>query len=162
MTVPHTAIDEALALLPPNFDTPEARAMMIAIGLQESRFIHRRQVRGPARGFWQFELGGGVAGVLNHPASRDLAAKVCASRGVDVEQRAVYDQLAHDDVLAAAFARLLLWTDRRRLPELGSTNNAWDYYLYSWRPGRPHPKSWPDLYAQALLELQRGKQCSQP
>ena len=28
--------------------------MLLAIGLQESRFVHRRQIGGPACGFWQF------------------------------------------------------------------------------------------------------------
>ena len=31
------------------FDTPEARAMLYAIAMQESRVLHRRQVGGPAR-----------------------------------------------------------------------------------------------------------------
>ncbi|WP_199533145.1 hypothetical protein [Thiopseudomonas alkaliphila] len=61
-----TAIDPALALLPARMKSKKAVVMMLAIGLQESRFIHRRQIKGPARGFWQFEKGGGVYGVLNH------------------------------------------------------------------------------------------------
>src|SRR4051794_29101708 len=32
---------------------------------------------GPARGRWQFECGGGVAGVLSHAASKNLAIAVC-------------------------------------------------------------------------------------
>ena len=57
-----------LKLLPPKFDTPEARVMMLAIGMQESRFLHRKQIGGPARGFFQFEEGGGVqsGGPWNH------------------------------------------------------------------------------------------------
>ncbi len=42
------------SLLPPEYDTPAARRLMIAIGLQESRFKARRQMgQGPARSFWQ-------------------------------------------------------------------------------------------------------------
>lgn len=41
-----TAINPALALLPATMDTPEARIMLLAIGLQESRFEHRRQLVG--------------------------------------------------------------------------------------------------------------------
>lgn len=53
-------LDPALKLLP-SMDSVRARMMLLAIGLQESRFEHRRQLgNGPARGFWQFESGGGV------------------------------------------------------------------------------------------------------
>ena len=55
-----------------------------------------------------------------------------------------------DDVLAAAFARLLLFTDPAKLPKLGDADGAWQLYLRTWRPGKPHPHTWPDLYAQAL------------
>ncbi|MDO9596745.1 MAG: hypothetical protein Q7J47_03395 [Azoarcus sp.] len=154
MTVPNAAISEALSLLPPRLDTPAARVTMVAIGLQESRFLYRRQLRGPARGFWQFERGGGVIGVLSHPASRPLAAVLCADRQVDYTSAAVYERLEHDDVLAAGFARLLLWTDRRPIPPAGASEAAWSYYLDLWRPGKPHPQTWPGLYARALVETE--------
>ena len=47
-------LDPAAKLLP-GMDSAKARVMLLAIGLQESRFEHRRQIGGPARGFWQFE-----------------------------------------------------------------------------------------------------------
>ena len=152
-TVIDTAIAPALALLPANRDTREARVMLLASGLQESRFLHRRQIGGPARGFWQFEQGGGVRGVLMHPFSRDLAYSVCDEREVAATARDVYNTLEHDDVLAAAFARLLLWTDFQRLPSLGDAEGAWALYLRTWRPGKPHPETWPDLYRQAVAEV---------
>ena len=156
MTVPHAAINEALSLLPPEMGGPKARVMLIAIGLQESRFEHRRQIGGPARGFWQFEHGGGVVGVLTHPASRELAARLCEVRGVKSDSRLVYNRLEHDDVLAAGFARLLLFTDRRRLPELGDAVAAWKYYMHNWRPGKPHPETWDELYHAAVAEVEEG------
>ncbi len=81
-TITETAITPALALLPATMDTPAARVMLLAIGLQEGRFMHRRQIGGPARGFWQFEKGtrasrGGVWGVFLHAASRDHLATLC-------------------------------------------------------------------------------------
>lgn len=140
----------AYTLLPARMNTPTANAMLLAIGLQESRLAHRRQIGGPARGLWQFEPGGGVRGVLNHPSSARLAAKVCLARTVDTTPSAVYAELEHDDVLAAAFARLLLWTDPRPLPELGDVDASWALYERTWRPGKPHRKTWNALYAQAL------------
>lgn len=145
-----TAIAPALALLPPSMSSSDAQLLLLAIGLQESRFQHRRQIGGPARGFWQFEQGGGVRGVLTHAASRDAARRVCAVRGVEPLSAPVYARLESDDVLAAAFARLLLWTDPARLPAAGDSDGAWALYLRTWRPGKPHPHTWPALYASAL------------
>lgn len=108
---------------------------------------------GPARGFWQFEQGGGVRGVLTHAASAALARQVCEVRGVAPTSAAVYAQLESDDVLAAAFARLLLWTDPARLPAVGDSQGAWDLYARTWRPGKPHPQTWPALHAQAVAEV---------
>ena len=144
------AITPALALLPARMSSPEAEVMLLAIGLQESRLTHRRQIGGPARGLLQFERGGGVAGVLRHPVSRDHAVRVCDARSVAPVPEQVYQRLEHDDVLAMAFGRLLLWTDPARLPELGAVTAAWDLYIRTWRPGRPHRHTWDALYAQAL------------
>lgn len=141
------AIGPALALLPGRMTSPAAKTMLLAIGLQESRFTHREQIGGPARGFWQFEQGGGVHGVLSHAASRDHAASLCQSRNVWPNDRQVYLGLAKDDVLAAGFARLLLWTDPKPLPN--SADDAWKLYLRTWRPGLPHRHTWNDFYEQA-------------
>ncbi|HEY9270001.1 hypothetical protein [Achromobacter sp.] len=150
------AINPALALLPAKMDAPAARVQMLAIGLQESRFLHRRQINGPAMGFWQFERGGGVRGVLTHPASREHAYRICSTRGVEPVAAAVHPALEVDDVLAAAFARLLMWTDAWRLPVVGDEQGAWDMYIRTWRPGKPHPQTWRGVYAQAVVEVGGG------
>ena len=157
------AITPALALLPARMSSPEAEVMLLAIGLQESRFQHRRQLvgspprpAGPAKSFWQAELGGGmVTGLLRYHDDRvrDLAVGLCAVRGVDPSPRAVWDAIEHDDVLAAGLARLLLWTDPGRLPRLGDADGAWQLYVRTWRPGKPHRRTWDALYAQALEEV---------
>ena len=149
------AVHEALRLLPPAMDSKEARLLMYAIGLQESRFTHRAQVidgggKGPARGYWQFERGGGVTGVLRHPASRFWANSVCNARNIPAQPLNVWLALETDDVLAAAFARLLLFTDPARLPAVGEQSESWTYYLRNWRPGKPHPRTWPECYGAAL------------
>lgn len=153
-SIAHDAINPAFALLPAKMDTPEARVQMLAIGLQESRFMYRRQMnQGPAMGYWQFERGGGVKGVLTHPASKALAVEVCKVRGIEPLAMPVWEALEHDDVLAAAFARLLLWTDAMRLPALGNADGAWECYLRNWRPGKPHRQTWDAFYQQALDQL---------
>jgi hypothetical protein len=153
------AVEAALAALPSHFASDPARVIMYAIGLQESRLLHRDQivkgkapgVKGPALGLWQFERGGGVRGVLRHPASQKLAAAAIAHLVNDnlTTERNVWLALEQDDVLAAKFARLLLWTDPRPLPPKGDASAAWNYYIRNWRPGKPHPQTWNALYRAA-------------
>jgi hypothetical protein len=149
-------VGPALGRLPAHMDTPAARVMLLAIGLQESRFLYRRQLGdGPARGYWQFERGtkssrGGVWGVYLHRASSELLRLLCRDRDVAFDPGPIWQQIEHDDVLAAGVARLLLWTHPKALPAVGETYRAWHYYLETWRPGKPHPLTWPALYAQAV------------
>lgn len=115
--------------------------MMVAIALQESRFQHRYQMAGgPARGWWQFERGGGVLGVLTHPASAKRAEVLCETLLIPANTHDVYAAIALNDALACGFARLLLWTDPRGLPTAEA--DGWAYYLRNWRPGKPHPQTW--------------------
>lgn len=148
--IAQVVIPETLALLgQPRLDTPAARAMLLAIGLQESRFEHRVQIGGPAHGYWQFEEGGGVKGVLRHEATKGPIRAVLAARGVADTTRAAYDAIVSDDVLACAFARLLLWTLPGALPARGDPEGGWRQYVDAWRPGKPHRQTWDALYAQA-------------
>lgn len=145
------AVFPALRLLPEKMDTKPARAMMIAIALQESRIRHRAQIGGPARGYWQFEQGGGVRGVLTHAASsphiRAVLKALDYAEGSTPE--ACYVAIQHNDILAACFARLLLWTLPDPLPGATDVEGSWRQYLRAWNPGKPHPASWPRFYSQA-------------
>jgi len=147
-----TIIRPALAELPTKMQGDRAEVMLLSIGLQESRFIYRKQIAGPARGFWQFERAG-VQGVLSHPASDKIALELCAEYAAKSAE-SVHILLESKDVLACQFARLLLFTDPRPLPALGEVMDAWQYYIRNWRPGKPHRKSWGDCYAQAVQTVQ--------
>lgn len=155
-----TAIEPALSLLPERMRSDETIVMLLAIGLQESRFTHTYQIvqgkpsaKGPARGWWQFERMGGVHGVLTHVASKPHALAICRARNVQPTAKDVWERLEHDQILAAAFTRLLLWTDPRSLPKLGDEQGAWDLYMRVWRPGKPHLRTWAACYADALKEV---------
>lgn len=142
MPYPKDAVNESYKLLPMKMDSHFARVNQAAIGQQESGYLVRRQYgNGPARGYWQLEEGGGVKGVMEHKSTAELARSVCHARGVPFVRRAVWESLETDDVLAAAFCRLLMWTDSGKLP----TNEAdgWAMYARTWRPGKPHPDKWP-------------------
>lgn len=141
------------ALLPPAMESISAKAMLIAMGLQESHFEHRVQIGGPAHGFWQFEAGGGVRGVLNHEATSKIIRDVCAVRKVQPFVTDCYKAIVNDDVLACAFARLLLWTVPGRLPDSGEREKGWQQYIEGWRPGKPHRHTWDAFFDRAWQEV---------
>jgi hypothetical protein len=148
-------IPSAYTLLPDAMGTREATVLLLAIALQESKARHRRQILidgspGPARGFWQFERAGGVVGVMTHPATHDHCSAVLNVLCYPIDPMTTYVALEHNDVLAACFARLLLWTDPSRLPLVGQAEESWAYYLRNWRPGKPHPETWRDCYVRAM------------
>lgn len=137
----YSIVRPALLSMPPEYDSPEARVLLIAIGLQESGFRDKVQMVGPARGYWQFEMNG-IRAVLEHPKSQAMATKCCLDAHRAPTVNSVYRTLTDNDVLACQFARLLIYTDPLPLPECNDTLGAWDYYTRNWRPGRPRPDSW--------------------
>jgi hypothetical protein len=160
--ITRTAIEPALHWLPEKMKSNEARVMLLAIGLQESRFEHRYQVlndpkmKGPARSFWQGEQTGGmVAGVMGHPATKQLAQAACTSHDVPFTTRAVWEAIENNDVLAAILARLLLWTEPGSLPRVTDAAGAWALYLRAWRPGA-YDRGSPDERAALRMKWERN------
>ncbi len=141
----------AYSLLPPRYNSPEATAQLLAIGLQESKFLERRQrPSGPARGFWQFEAPT-TRLVLEHPKVGPVLGECLFA----LRYRPPFtteDLMAiinHNDLAAACAARCLLWSDRHALPRQGETDLAWLMYLSAWRPGTPRRDTWDANYAAA-------------
>jgi hypothetical protein len=132
-------------------DSPEARALLLAIAGQESGWSERVQDGGPARGFWQFEKNGGVLGVLTHALTGDMLKAHCAALAISPGLDTIYEAIAWCDPLAYALARLLVWTDPAPLPTVGDAAGGWSYYERLWRPGKPDAARWTDRYAEALL-----------
>lgn len=151
-------VDAGIPLLGAKFYSRPAKVLMTAIGLQESRFDHTDQleangtnaVLGPALGYYQFESGGGVKGVMNHPSTARLAKEAATRLGVPWDRREVWKALKFNPALSSVFARLLIYSDPKPLPSLGDEEAAWQYYLRTWRPGKPHRGTWDALYARAL------------
>lgn len=166
-------LDPAFKLLPASMDSPQARVQILAVGLQETGFRDRCQLLavkdkktghivlqpvGAAKSFWSGEVGGGlVHGVRTHPASRDLALAVYTARQVKPRDIDIWNAIENDDVLAAALARLLIFTDPYSLPALGRSHDAYELYLRLWRPGKPKPDTWPGYYERAL-DFVRGSE----
>lgn len=140
----------AFALLPGRMDTPQARAQLIAIGLQESGFIARQQGgtrkkpgQGKAKSFWQFEKNGGAKEVLVDITTRPILTPICDALGYPSwTARELHEAMEHNDTLATVMARLLLWKDPRSMPESTQAEKGWSIYLDRWRPGQPHHDHW--------------------
>ena len=138
-------------------DTPEARVLVLAISLQESALRHRRQVvaggeeAGPARSFWQFEKGGGCVGVLTHRAVKDHMATVCELYNVKATPAGLWEAMHYQDIVAAAAARLLVYTLPFALPV--TPEAGWAQYIEAWRPGKPHPQTWPSAWSRAVAAV---------
>ena len=137
-----------VALLPPRLDSPEAKAMMIAIAMQESRWDERRQIGGPARGFFQFEFNG-VKGVLNHKSAGPFIKHVLDRLDYDHKPETSYVAIEHNDPLAFAYARCLLWTLPGLLPGRGEVDEGWEQYIEAWRPGKPRRSTWDKFFNDA-------------
>lgn len=145
------AIRPALELLGPQFRSREAQALLLAIALQESGLRARHQHGGgPAHGLWQFELIG-CRGVLEHSATSVAAGRLCRDLLYAPDPLAVYGAIENGDVLAASFARLVLWRLPNPLPELGADpEEGWRQYIECWRPGKPHRERWDDNWTEAV------------
>jgi hypothetical protein len=148
-------VREACAWLGPQYASREADQLLLSIALQESGLLHRVQVgRGGhylqklARGWWMFEQGG-VEGVMNHPATRIMAAELSDYCRVRFDLACIHDALAWHDMLAAGMARLNLWWLPKPLPGLHDAEEGWAQYAQAWRPGAPHPDRWAGNWAKA-------------
>ena len=158
-TIVRMAINEALTvLLPVKMNTQGSRLMMLAIQKQEDPEERRYQVvkrvagtlpeniigpktaKGPARSLWQFEIGNeksraGVYGVLSHRSTSTHIRLICEHYNVPATPKACWEAIEHSDVLAACFARLLLWSDPLPLPAINDPEQAFQHYLRARRPG---------------------------
>jgi hypothetical protein len=139
-------IPAAYALLPEAMASPAATALLMAIAYQESGCRSRVQCKGPARSFWQFERGG-LSGVMGHRVTSPLLTDVLIALRYPRDVDELYAAMAHQDVLAACCARLLLWTLPDALPQAHEADRGWGLYVQAWRPGTPRPDAWARSFA---------------
>lgn len=137
----HGSLNEGLNLLPRGLDSLKARALLLKIGLQESRFLYRRQMVGsppkpvgPAVSFYQFERGG-IEGVLRHKATRTHVLGLCSHFGLQPATPQIWEAMKTNDALGAAMARLNLYWAPGSLPDIDNVDDSFAYYLNCWRPG---------------------------
>ena len=150
----HNIVDPTLGVLAQIINIPvtdKARVLVTTIAGQESEWAARRQHGGPARSYWQFELGGGVAELF--AVTPNQLRIVCSALDIPYDQATVFEAMAWNDALACSMARLLLWQDPAALPEVGDVEAGWAYYLRNWRPGAPHHDVWAECYSMSLAAM---------
>jgi hypothetical protein len=134
-------------------DSFEARRIVMAIALQETELRNRRQVTdtghelGPAMSFWQFERTGGCSELFHNKNTFQRIRKVCVDFNVAPTASALWSAMQYQDMVAAAAARLLVFTRPEALPKTEA--EGWDQYVKAWRPGKPHPDKWAGHWATA-------------
>jgi len=133
----------------PTTDGP-AQVMLMAIVGQEAAFQYRLQIGGPARSYWQFEKGGGVAGVMRNATTGKWARSVCAALDIPSDENTVYEAMAWSDHLATSMARFNLWLAPGALPAVGREDDAYNYYVRQWAPGKPDKSRWHPNYEAAM------------
>ena len=135
-------IRPTLAWMGKPYDSPEAARMLACIAQTESSCLHRRQISGPARSWWQCEP----------PTLHDLLKRW--QLGVDKLTAlglypAIWDDprtvLEWSETAGCVVARGLLWLDPHPLPTTAEDGLA--TYLRVWRPGRPHPERFTAAWA---------------
>lgn len=144
LTIPRYLLEHILptayAFLPPQFNTREACAQLLAIAFQESGCEHRHQVGGPARSWWGFERGAaakrsGLAGLLLHRRGGPVLRQVLVGLEYSPTTDVCFEAIEHNDVLAAGAARALLLTVPGQLPGPDDPDEGWRQYLAGWNPG---------------------------
>ena len=138
----------------------EAEVLLLAIATQESALRARWQNNVVnttlARGYWQFEKAGGLAGVLGHRRTAEPLRSACAALTLPVDLDSLWVALPYNDSLQVVLARLLLWSDAQPLPRIGAKDAAWDCYIRNWRPGKPSRLRWDAAYDGAVEVARDG------
>lgn len=109
--------------------SPAAHALVYATGLVETNFEYIKQIKGPAKGPYQFEDPAffSVRTFLTNGISKGMMAKV-----LDVTQRSTLpndsDVLMWDWMLATIFCRLYYYKIKRPLPDISKPVDMYNMY----------------------------------
>lgn len=148
-TLLHEIVRPTLDLMPDKYRGARVDVMLLAIAGQESGLRQRRQLLGKmalgkGRGLWQMEPR--TAGlVYDNWTDVGLIQKKLGLRYVDWPH-----WLESDDRAGCMLARGDLWCNPEPLPNVDDDQAAWDYYIETWRPGKPRPTDWAANYQAAL------------
>ena len=146
----HTIIEPNAPVLA-TMDTAEARCLLHVTAGVESAWTYR--VQKPvayAHSYWQMERRGAAIEVLTNDITRGLFDEIRKAQGVGPGLDMVFDAIIDDDRLAYAMARLRYWIVPEPLPAIGDLDHTWHYYVTTWRPGKPDPTRFGEVYSQSV------------
>jgi hypothetical protein len=141
-------------------NTFKAHQLILAIAIQESGVAYRRQVTksgledGPAVSYWQFEHAG-CEGLLSARSTSNYIRQICTLFDIKPTKEGLLDAIQYNDIVAACAARLLIYSLPTPLAE--TKEMGWEQYLSSWRPGKPHKKSWEYSWETAIDNMVKIK-----
>lgn len=157
-------VPAAYALLPPSMAHPRATAMLLATGLQVSKFRDRRPLEGTACGFWGFEKPN-VREVITNPHTRltvETALRVLRYEAMIDSVANIQQLLVDNDTLACVFARSLLLTLPTQLPRRNQRDLGWRQFAQAWNPADPAEFTWPHYFAEAWDRVAKARADGHP
>lgn len=158
-----TEVQPALQAMPGFVHGRAAECMLLAIPAQESNFASLYQIGQSgqpllslARGLYQFEVTG-VRGVLTHPSCAWLLPMLSAGGFAPTNAAEIHRALPASTRLQVWIARANLWWHTAPLPAptFEQEEAAWQYYLYTWRPGKPHRSRWGKCWQGAVQAMEQ-------
>lgn len=148
-TVHKRIIIPALSLFDPYLASKDAIVLLLIIGYVESGYATRLQVNGPAKGFWQCEIES-VVNLFNETFFVQTLPTLASHFNVECNALSFFDQLPENDQLACCVARMNLETNPLQLPPAGAVLDSYQYYLNTWRPGKPSKTRWINSYKRVI------------
>jgi hypothetical protein len=156
-------IRPALRVMPRKFQGPHAECMLAAIPAQETNYAsvyqldeHGQPIENLARGLYQFELGG-VQATLVHESNFWLRPFLMRRGFISPTPEAIHYALPASSSLAVWIARSNLWWYHKPLvdpiADAQHEEESWQYYLFCWRPGKPHRELWHDAWYNAVAAV---------
>lgn len=126
-------IKPTLEYMSGNYNTPEARLLLLATAAIESDCgYYIKQVNGPALGIWQMELNTGADIWANCDALRDFALiDVMTGIGIHVTQ-AIKENLMLSPQYSCAMARLKYSMDSEPLPKITGDRKLDEVEFYKY------------------------------
>jgi hypothetical protein len=135
----------------PHATSVAAKRMLLATAFVESGLRNRRQIgNGTAKSFWMFErvtIQHLLVTTHNHVGS--ILRKACNFHNCAIDSIQIHSCIEGHDDLAVILARLLMHSKDYPIPL--SQKDSYNYYIRTWKPGRPRPERWDAAYTLAAV-----------
>lgn len=138
-------IEPGLIKLPDHLNTVEAEAMLLAIGMQETKFELSNCVNSDRMGFFRVSTRD-IIKLITIDWTSKLLLDIANGANKFINELVLED--AH---FCALCARLMLSITGESLPNLNSDpSESWNLYLKTWKPDNPKRETWDAYWMHAL------------